>query len=522
MKKYIKANLPAYMGALICILISVATGTVLQFLKGDVLDFALAGDGSAALKTGIELLILILAETGFAFLYDLLSGRFITGCVGKLKRELFTGALDRDYADFVKLTKGEYLAKYTSEADMANELGFSSVTLFLLIASRVAFVSVALFILDWRIALITLVLLSTPLYVPKLIEKRLERAQKDYQSAVEANLKKVTDYIGSFEAIKNFSIEKAVYKRFDSSCRAMLDKLWARYKLSEVAHLITTLISYVSYFVILAFSAYLVFKGEITAGGFFVAIGMIDQLSYPLISMSALIRNFIAVKPVLASLETVISGGTAKRADAQRIVRGLELDNASFSYEGASEPALRRVSAEFKKNGRYLIRGQSGCGKTTLTNLLLGYYAPSEGSALIDGEDIAKFDMRGIVSVVRQDATLFNETLRDNLTIFSCAEDDKLNALLTRLGLEKLALDAPVSENGSNLSGGEKRRICLARALLRDTPIVIFDEPLANLDDENADIVEDILLGIEDRTVIIVSHRFTPDKLSRFSGVLDL
>ena len=130
------------------------------------------------------------------------------------------------------------------------------------------------------------------------------------------------------------------------------------------------------------------------------------------------------------------------------------------------------------------------------------------------------------MTVVRQEAILFHDTLRNNLTMYREIPDEKLIALLERLELSKYAnteaLDSIISENGANLSGGEKKRICLARALLRDTDVLILDEPLANLDEGTAGKIEDLLLSIKGKLMLVVSHQFTEEKLPLFDGVIEL
>ena len=126
---------------------------------------------------------------------------------------------------------------------------------------------------------------------------------------------------------------------------------------------------------------------------------------------------------------------------------------------------------------------------------------------------------------MRQEANLFHDTLRNNLTMYCDIEDEKLLQILSNVGLEKLAnvdaLETMVEEGGSNFSGGEKKRISLARALLRDTEMLILDEPLANLDTITAERIEDLLLSIENKTILIVSHQFSQAKLDAFDKVLD-
>ena len=129
------------------------------------------------------------------------------------------------------------------------------------------------------------------------------------------------------------------------------------------------------------------------------------------------------------------------------------------------------------------------------------------------------------MTVVRQEATLFNDTLRNNLTMYQSVPDAELLSVVNSVGLEKYAsvemLDSMVSEDGSNFSGGEKKRICLARALLRHTDVLILDEPLANLDAATAEKIEDLLLSIKNKTLLVVSHQFTAEKLSAFDSVIN-
>ena len=279
----------------------------------------------------------------------------------------------------------------------------------------------------------------------------------------------------------------------------------------------------------MACAAWLVLIGEFSAGNFFVAIGMIDQLSYPLISLSGIIRQLVSVKPTCAALEDLIGtpGTSEESVQAKRALdNGIIFRNVTFSYDEKT-PVLNSFNFSVEKGNRYLIKGQSGCGKTTVVNLMLRYFDPDSGDIEIDSIPLADFGSAyGLMTVVRQEAILFHDTLRNNLTMYRDIEDGKLIDVLQMLGMGKFAntdaLNSVVQESGANLSGGERKRICLARALLRDTDVLILDEPLANLDDETAGRIEDILLSIENKTLLVVSHQFDCAKLGGFSKVLDL
>lgn len=393
---------------------------------------------------------------------------------------------------------------------------------------KIILVSLVLFYLDWRVAIITLILLTTPLYVPKLIEKRLQQSKKESLEAMEQALAQITNWLSGFELIKNFSLEKKILTKFDAVNDFSMEKLWKDDLLGAVAQLITTLISYISYFIDLVCSAWLVLKGDFSAGQFFVAVGMIDQLSYPLIALSGIIRQLVAIRPNCRSMEIFITEGKQPRKGESlaAVNFGIQYKNVSYEYYEGKQ-VLQNISFTAEKGKRYLIQGPSGSGKTTAVNLLLRYYDPSSGSIEVDGRSITEYsETYPSISVVRQDVVLFYDSLRNNLTMYENIPDERLISVLKSLGLERFAnsqaLDAIVEEGGANISGGEKRRIGLARALLRSTDVLILDEPLANLDETTAGKIEDLILSISNKLVLLVSHRFTSKKLVRFDEVLTL
>lgn len=160
-------------------------------------------------------------------------------------------------------------------------------------------------------------------------------------------------------------------------------------------------------------------------------------------------------------------------------------------------------------------------------NLLLGYYQPDAGEITVDGVPLREAgDPYARGTVVRQEAVLFRGTLRDNLTMYRDIPEGRLLETLASVGLERFAsreaLDRAVEEGGANLSGGEKKRVCLARALLRDTELLILDEPLANLDEGTAERIEDLLLSVRNRTLLVVSHQFSAGKLAAFDEVVNM
>lgn len=529
MKKYQRHNSAYFIGALVAILISTIFAITMQFLKGDVLDYAIAGELEATIKHASALILFILCEVLFHFLYAKLTAKFVVNCTRELKHDIFVSILERSYVSYRNNSNGEYLAKFTNEADTIKECRFRMLPMFWEIFFKIVFVSTALFVLDWRIAIITIALLTTPLYIPKLIEKRLQKAQSEQLSAIEQCLSKMNDWLSGFEIIKNFSAEQKILKCFDEANDNAAEKMLHNATLGAVAQLITTLISYLSYFVVLVCSTWLVLKGDFSAGDFFIAIGMIDQLSYPLIMLANILRQLISIRPVCSSMEKFIQESKNKKEFSvllSSVNNSICYDHVSFAYPGQS-PILKDFTLTAEKGKRYLLKGPSGCGKTTAVNLLLRYYDTEKDCITVDGTPLSQYESTyGCMTVVRQEPVLFHDTLRNNLTMYSNIPDDRLINILVDLGLQKFAtkdaLDKVISEDGSNLSGGEKKRICLARALLRDTDVLILDEPLANLDAPTVSKIEDLLLSIQGKLLLVVSHQFTPEKIHQFDAVISM
>ena len=528
MKTYETKNRRYFAAALIFALLSAVFAVVLQFFKGAVLDYALAGQMAQTFRYALMLIAFILLEVGGYYLTQRAGDRYVIGCTSELRRDIFDSILARDYVSYRERPQGEYIAKFMSETETIQNRRFRMQTTLWEILFKIVLVSAALLRLDWRVAIITIVLLTTPLYVPKLIEGRLQSAQIAYLKAMEDNLTKVTDWLAGFEILKNFSVEDRIRARFRQTNDDAMDKLSRDNRLGAVSQLITTLISYLSYYIVLVFSGWLVLRGEFSAGDFFVAIGMIDQLSWPLISLANIIRQLISVKPVCAEMERFLAEGKPGEhgSAAPELRSEIRFRDVSFGYDDRRN-ILEGFGLTIGKGSRCLLKGASGSGKTTAVNLLLRYHDVTAGTIELDGVPIDRFGSTyDLITVVRQEATLFRDSLRSNLTMYRDIPDARLCEVLRGVGLERLAnreaLDEPVAEGGANFSGGEKKRICLARALLRDTDVLILDEPLANLDNATAERIEDLLLSIGDRTLIVVSHQFTPSKLCRFDQVVEM
>jgi len=220
--------------------------------------------------------------------------------------------------------------------------------------------------------------------------------------------------------------------------------------------------------------------------------------------------------------------GVAARADAA----SLSLERVRFAYPGQSRPALAGISIEIPAGKTVALVGPSGAGKTTTAHLLMRFWDPDEGRIALNGVDLRDYvldDLRRQIALVAQETYLFNDTLRSNIMIARPdASEGDLLAAVEHASLADLVetlpqgLDSPVGERGTSLSGGQRQRIAIARAFLKDAPVLILDEATSHLDALNEQAVRRALDRLKaDRTTIVIAHRLSTVRDADLIVVLD-
>ena len=500
-----------------------------EFYLGRVLDQALA------LDTGYmrNLLVVFIATTlavssGYLFFHQ--RAKFMFG-IGKLLRDdLLSAAYRRSFLDFMSLDMGEVIAKYTTQISQIERQFLFSLAWLVSVATRAIFVIASLFILSPILGALSLPIFAIPVFLPKLAERYLSAVAKSRLRETERHLAAFNAWLKGFEVIKNYGIEaeiRALQQESNEELESAELRAQRAYALTTGRSFLGTMLAEALLVII---SGSLVLRAALTPGEFIVALGLALMMREPIFWMANLIQEIISTRPTLDTVLDFISYEPAPlKTEQQELASShpmIELQNLTYSYDDT--PLLSGLDLSFEPGKNYLITGESGCGKSTLVNLLLGYRSPDAGKILLDGvalEELAQISR--YYTVVRQEAALFDGTVRDNLTLFDPAPTDaELMAVLRRLGLTRLAspegVESEVQAAGANLSGGEKKRLSLARAFLREAPIVILDEPLANIDPENMDLIEDVLLSIEGKTGIIISHQFTERKRRQFDRIYTL
>ncbi len=279
------------------------------------------------------------------------------------------------------------------------------------------------------------------------------------------------------------------------------------------------------FFVPLGLGTYLVLKGDFTTGGMLTAVQLMNYIVNPILSFSTIINKIKGIKPINEKLEAIIeeNNGEDTGIVKDKFNGAIEINNLSFSYNEERE-ILKDVNLSINKGEKIAIVGRSGSGKSTLLRLLLRYYNDYNGEIIIDGVDSKDIKLSSIyemISIIQQNVFMFDDSIESNIALYGDYSDEEIDRAILESGLKELIENLPngksssVGENGSNLSGGEKQRVSIARALIKNTPIILLDEATAALDAETSFEIENSLLDIDGLTSLVVTHKLNPELLKK-------
>lgn len=380
------------------------------------------------------------------------------------------------------------------------------------------------FQLDWQLALVALVVSPFLFMSARIYRKHLRRQSRAVKKLESSALSVVQEVLTALRVVKAFSQEDREQERFmrhsQASLRARLKLTVAESSLGLIVGLITS----GGTAVVLYVGAQHVLAGRLSLGELLLVMGYLGQLYGPLKTIS---KKIASLQSHLASAERAFSlldeaSDVPEKPHARAIERAVgafALKNVSFAYE-PDHPVLRNISFEVSAGTRVGIAGRTGAGKTTLVNLLTRFYDPTSGQILLDGVDLRDYklaDLRNQFAIVLQEPVLFSTTIAENIAYARPeAEDEAIIAAAQAANAHEFIVDLPegydtlVGERGMRLSGGERQRIGLARAFLKDAPILILDEPTSSVDVKTeAGIMEAIERLMKGRTTFMIAHRLS-------------
>ena len=515
MRRYYKKHILGIAGTFFFIFIKVVFLNRVSILKGQLIDAAV---GKIEMRLAYALFLFVV------FLFFYLTGSYLLGIiryatkmkiVKDLKDDFLASSLLRDRAAIRELDVSKAVSSYTAEMNLIDQLylAMGGNLIEFIVSIIVTLISIAL--LDWRMALVSLAVYVLPIFFTRAQQNRLTEAQKRFQTENDRHTDSFLQKLKGVEAIKNYHIEGKIFGLFNASLSNLVKEDIRRAETRARTNGISSVLTYVSQAIIAGFSTFFVFRGEISAGDFVSIFALSSAISGQIYWLARSVEAVISARPAVKSVLDYIDV-PQKNSDPVPILPvqdsslALQVNGLCLNY--GDRNILEDLKLDVRKGEKVLILGASGSGKSSLMSLIAGYLRPDRGDIYL-----AEEDRSNLISMVEQDAFIFSGTLEDNLFCEDTADEAKVAELLRNLGLATLREEEQdVAERGRNLSGGERKRLSLARGFLRNSEILILDEPLANVDAENIERIEDLILGIQDRTVILISHQVS-DRL--YGGV---
>lgn len=483
------------------------------------------GPSRTLLLLCIYLVVMTLIKVGVTYggIYMLVPIR--TGVVRDLRNEFNAKLLRLPISLISEERKGDLLARFSG--DVA-EIEYSIISILeSLIKNPILIVIylIALFAISWELTLFVLFVLPIAGYIMGAVGKRLKRDSLEGQTQWGRLMSMVEETLSGLRIIKAFNAEQQISHRFTSAnehYRRTIAQVYAR---QGLAHPMSEFLGTTAIAIILWYGGNLIFAGSssITADAFIYYLVIFYSIINPAKELS---RASYSIQKGLASMtriQTILDYPERVTDPAEPLSvtfdQGISYEDVSFRYQ---EPwILRHLNLTIPKGQMIALVGASGAGKSTLVDLLPRFYDVTSGRITIDGTDIRQVkasDLRDLIGYVNQTPILFNDTIRNNITfgmerpvsdeeVRTAAEAANATEFIDQL---PEGMEYNIGDGGSKLSGGQRQRLSIARALLKDSPILILDEATSALDNVSEQLVQEAIQRlVSDRTTIVIAHRLS-------------
>jgi subfamily B ATP-binding cassette protein MsbA len=503
------------------------------------LPFALPATGAASLQTIAALLVGFTLAKGVAEYFSSFMMSYIgQSVIADVRTALYDHILRQPAAFFARRPTNELTAHLLSDAAQVERA--VSDTLRDLLRESVSLVVylLLLFQVNWRLAGWLLLLAPPVAYLTTSFNKKLRRYVTSRQESGAEMLDVAQEVISSQRVVKAFGMEEYESRRFSAAARKQMRDQLRAMRIYFLSPIVLETVGIVAVAMLLVYAQSSISIGQMTLGGFATFLVAMFKAYDPIRRLSRLQHDLQQGLASAARIFQLLDEEMEMRdkptaIELQRFARELEFRHVSFSYgAGFDLPVLEDVCFKARAGEMVAIVGHSGAGKSTLTNLIPRFYDATSGQVLMDGVDVRDLKLASLrrqIAVVTQEVHLFNDTVRANIAYGAQGRDDAALKQAARAALadefiSKLpqGYDTVIGERGLILSGGQRQRLAIARAILKDAPLLILDEATSALDTESELLVQGALNNLmQGRTTIVIAHRLSTVRRADRIVVLD-
>ena len=486
------------------------------------------GPTTTLLVIGIFLAFMTFLKTGAYFISSATIIPIRTGVVRDIRNQLYRKITSLPLGFFSEERKGDIIARMSGDvAEVENSIMSSLDMLFKNPILIIAYFS-TLLVISWQLTLFTLVFVPIMGWFMGMVGRKLKQNSIKAQSLWSDTMSQVEETLGGLRIIKAFCAEEKMNDRFDRINSAYRNDIMKVNTRQQMAHPMSEFLGTVMIVIVLWFGGILVLSGDSMLSGptFIYYLVMLYSIINPLKEFSKAgynipkgLASMERIDKILNAVNDIVE--TPSPTHIAKFEHQIEFRNVSFRYD--KKWILKNINLVIPKGKTIALVGQSGGGKSTLVDLIPRYYDVQEGEVLIDGinvKDLGIHDLRQLIGNVNQEAILFNDSFRNNIafgvdgaTDEQIAEAAKIANAYDFIMQTEQQFDTPVGDRGSRLSGGQRQRVSIARAILKNPPILILDEATSALDTESERLVQDALERLmKTRTTVAIAHRLSTIK----------
>ena len=511
-------------GAIACMVIAAASSSLVASLLGKLTDLGFYNKQAWIIVAApIALIAVSFLHGGSMFLSNYLLSRASQFLLQELRQQLFAKILRWPATAYQNNSTGLIASKFVNEANVA--LSKAAKSAVILVRDSLQIVGLSVMLVWHNVSLTVVTLLIAPLIVWLLrtISRKLKDVMASSQQNIATLLSRVQESYEAHTVVKITNAYDIEMNRFAGINQEVKKLVLRMTKIGSVGTPATQLIGMLGVAVVLGVALVQVQHGLMTMGDFVTFLTAMLLILPPLRRITSLnatvVMMTVAAQSIFATLDEAEEKDTGT-AELQNVKGEVVFDHVTMRYPNTDHDAVHDFNLTVHPGESVALVGASGSGKTTLVNLLPRFWNPTSGRILIDGvdtQDVTLTSLRRNIAVVSQDVILFDGTIRDNIIYGTpeATEDDVAKAVEAAALKDFIAslpdgLNTPVGEGGNRLSGGQKQRVSIARALLKNAPILILDEATSALDAESEQAVKIALAHLmKDRTTFIVAHRLS-------------
>jgi len=494
----------------------------------DIVDAIAYGDNPELKQyflVGLGMIIVFAVKGLFFFGHNYSVGHLVQSLIVKLRQKLFDHLVNLSLTFFSRSKTGDLISRFTNDLHVFQNMlqvgvtgPFRDIPQFFLLLG-------IMFFRSWQLAFVTMIIIPIAIFFIQIFGQRNKIAVSKRQISFGGLSSLLVETITGVRVVKAFGMEKYESKRFKDANDDLYKNHMRSIMIDSYSYPIIEIIGASAGATIVAYGGYLIINGQITPGDFTSFVISFFMLNEPVKKLNGfnlkLQEGFAAVRRIFNILDVkddiVILPNATKLTNFDREI---SLNIHAFHYPDQDEPAVKDFQLTVQKGEAVALVGSSGAGKTTIANLIPRFYDITRGEISIDGYDLRDLDLvslRKMIAIVTQDTILFNDTIASNITYGQpdCS-NERMYAAAQAANAHKFIAEQPqgyetvIGEKGVRISGGQRQRLSIARALVKDAPILILDEATSALDSESEIEVQQAIEHLmENRTTIVIAHRLS-------------